>query len=125
MIERDQRYLLKIVKKNRKINLQKLYEEFITFTSKNICIKTIRNFLHEQGFYGQIEAKKPFISETNRKKRLAWAKERKEQVNKWENIIWSDEFKFELFRGDDRRQVWRRPDERYNIEYLNPTIKSG
>ena len=75
MTKRDQCHLLRIVKKNRRINLQELRKEFITFTSKNICTKTIYNFLHEQGFYGQVEAKKPFISETNRKKRLAWAKE--------------------------------------------------
>lgn len=125
MTERDQRHLLRIVKKNRRINLQELREEFITSTSKTICTKTIRNFLHEQGFYGRVGAKKPFISETNRRKRLAWAKERKEWVNEWENIIWSDESKFELFRGDGRRWVWRRPDERYNIECLNPTVKSG
>ena len=70
MTERDQRHLLRIVKKNRRINLQELREEFITFTSKNIYTKTISNFLHEQGFYGRIGAKKPFISEINRKKGL-------------------------------------------------------
>ena len=54
-------------------------------------------------FMVRLELKKSFINKTNRKKRLAWAKERKEWVNEWENIIWSDESKFELFRGDDRR----------------------
>ena len=87
--------------------------------------KTIHNFFHEQGFYGRVGAKKPFISETNRKKRFAWTKEQKKQVNEQENIIWSDESKFELFRGDGRRQVWRRSDERYNIECLNSIVKSG
>ena len=60
MTKRDQCHLLRIVKKNRRINLQKLREEFITSTSKNICTKTIHNFLHEQDFYGQIRAKKIF-----------------------------------------------------------------
>ena len=52
--ERDQRHLLRIVKKNRRINLQELHKEFINSISKNICTKTIRNFFHEQGFYGQV-----------------------------------------------------------------------
>ena len=47
MTKRDQCHLLRIVKKNRRINLQELREEFITFTSKNIYTKTILNFLHE------------------------------------------------------------------------------
>ncbi len=76
-------------------------------------------------FMVRLELKKSFINKTNRKKRLAWAKERKEWVNEWENIIWSDESKFELFREDGKRWVWKRPDERYNIECLNPTVKSG
>ncbi len=52
MMKRDQCHLLRIVKKNRRINFQELREEFITSISKNICTKTIRNFFHEQGFYG-------------------------------------------------------------------------
>ena len=76
-------------------------------------------------FMVRLELKKSFINKTNRKKRLAWAKERKEWVNEWENIIWSDESKFELFREDGKRWVWKRPDERYNIECLNPIVKSG
>ena len=81
MTERDQRYLLRILKKDRKLNLYELHKEFVNSTSKNICTKTISNFLHEQGFYSRVSAKKPFISEKNRKKRLAWAKEREEWVN--------------------------------------------
>ncbi|GET52988.1 IS630 family transposase [Rhizophagus irregularis DAOM 181602=DAOM 197198] len=36
-----------------------------------------------------------------------------------------DESKFELFRGNGRRLVWRRPHEKYDIECLIPTVKSG
>ncbi len=78
MTERDQCHIMRILKKNRKISLQELHEEFVNSTSKNICTKTLSNFLYEQGFHSRVGAKKPFISETNRKKRLAWAKERKE-----------------------------------------------
>ncbi|CAB4400876.1 unnamed protein product [Rhizophagus irregularis] len=33
-------------------------------------------------------------------KRLNWAKERKLWINEWDSVIWSDESKFELFRGN-------------------------
>lgn len=122
--ERDGRQLVRILKKDRKINLQELNETFASSTSTNVCDKTISNYLHEQGFYGRVGVKKPLVTEVNRKKRLAWAKERKEWTDEWENIIWSDESKFELFKGDGRRWVWRQPHEKYNIECLIPTVKS-
>jgi hypothetical protein len=40
--------------------------------------KNLRNYLHEQGYYCRVGTRKPLISEVNRKKRLSWAKERKE-----------------------------------------------
>jgi hypothetical protein len=44
---------------------------------------------------------------------------------KWENVIWSDESKFELFGGDGKRWVWRQPHEKYDVSCLVPTFKSG
>ncbi len=41
----------------------------------DVSTKTIRNRLHEFGIKSYWSIKKPFISETNRTKRLAWAKE--------------------------------------------------
>src|SRR6185369_12341134 len=35
----------------------------------------------------------------------------------------SDESKFELFRGNGRRWVWRRPHEKYDVDCLIPTMK--
>ncbi len=58
-------------------------------------------------------------------KRLAWAKNKKDWTNEWENVIWSDESRFEVFRGDGRRYVWRTIQERYDPKCLIPTFKSG
>ena len=46
--------------------------------------------------YGQVGVRKPLVTKRNQIKRLNWAKERQEWINKWDNIIWSDESKFEL-----------------------------
>ena len=40
-------------------------------------------------------------------------------------MIWSDESKFELFGGNGRRWVWRQPHEKYDVDCLIPTVKSG
>ncbi len=125
MTERDVRHLTRIIKKDRKVNLQELREDFVSSTSTNVCEKTLSKYLHEQGFHSRVGVRKPFVSEKNRVKRLSWAKERKGWTSEWENVIWSDESKFELFRGNGRRWVWRRPHEKYDIDCLIPTVKSG
>ena len=50
---------------------------------------------------------------------------RKNWINEWENIIWSDESRYELFNNDSRNWVWRKKDEQYNIECLKPTVKNS
>ncbi|CAB4476100.1 unnamed protein product [Rhizophagus irregularis] len=125
MTERDGRHLIRILKKDRKMTLQELHENFVDSTSTHVCKKTLLNYLHEQGFYSRVGVRKPLVTETNRIKRLNWAKERKLWINEWDSVIWSDESKFELFRGNGRRLVWRRPHEKYDIECLIPTVKSG
>ncbi|GET52987.1 IS630 family transposase [Rhizophagus irregularis DAOM 181602=DAOM 197198] len=105
MTERDGRHLIRILKKDRKMTLQELHENFVYSTSTHVCKKTLLNYLHEQGFYSRVGVRKPLVTETNRIKRLNWAKERK---------LWINE-----------RLVWRRPHEKYDIECLIPTVKSG
>ncbi|GBC30911.2 IS630 family transposase [Rhizophagus irregularis DAOM 181602=DAOM 197198] len=105
MTERDGRHLIRILKKDRKMTLQELHENFVDSTSTHVCKKTLLNYLHEQGFYSRVGVRKPLVTETNRIKRLNWAKERK---------LWINE-----------RLVWRRPHEKYDIECLIPTVKSG
>lgn len=125
MTNRDVRHLTRILKKDRKVNLQELHEDFVNSTSTDVCTKTLSNCLHKEGFHDRVGVRKPFVSEKNRKIRLAWAKERKGWVDEWESVIWSDESKFELFRGNGKRCVWRQPKEKYNVDCLIPTVKSG
>lgn len=125
MTERDVRHLTRILKKDRKATLQEMHENFVSSTSTDVCERTLKNCLHEQGFYGRVGVRKPFVSEKNRKKRLSWAKERKRWESEWERVIWSDESKFELFGGNGKRWVWRQPHEKYDVDCLIPTVKSG
>ena len=122
---RDDRAINRILGANRRTNLKEIKENFIISTSKDISENTLRRHLHDIGFYGQAGVRKPLVSEKNRIKRLGWARERQKWSNEWDKIIWSDESKFELFRGDGRRWVWRMPHEKYDVECLIPTMKSG
>uniref|UniRef100_A0A4W5R3Q5 Potassium voltage-gated channel, subfamily H (eag-related), member 1b n=1 Tax=Hucho hucho TaxID=62062 RepID=A0A4W5R3Q5_9TELE len=50
------------------------------------------------GLHGRIAAKKPLLKDTNKKKRLAWAKKHGQwTLDRWKSVLWSDESKFEVF----------------------------
>lgn len=125
LTERDDRHLIRILNNNRRTNIRELCENFITSTSTNLSIITLKRYLHKIGFFGRVGVKKPFINAANRMKRLAWAKRRKNWKEEWEKIIWSDESSFEVFRGDGKRYVWRNSKEKYDPKCLIPTFKSG
>lgn len=123
--ERDNMHLMRILNKNRRTTIKELCENFISSTSTNISSVTLRRHLNKNNIYGRIGAKKPFVNAANKIKRLNWAKIRKDWGKEWENIIWSDESRFEVFGGDGRRHVWRNSQEKYDPKCLIPTFKSG
>jgi DDE superfamily endonuclease len=50
---------------------------------------------------------------------------RKNWITEWEKVIWSDESRFELFNNDSRNWVWRKKNERYQVDCLKPTVKNS
>jgi transposase len=125
LTERDGRHLMQILNKNRRTNINELHDNFISSTSINISKITLRRFLHKHKIYSQIEAKKPFVNAANKMKRLFWAKNKKDWVDEWKKIIWSDESRFVVFGGDGKRYVWRTTYKKYDPQCLIPTFKSG
>lgn len=43
----------------------------------------------------------------------------------WGSIIWSDESSIEIGKSSRRELIWRKPGERYNLDCIRPTFKSG
>ena len=43
----------------------------------------------------------------------------------WENIIFSDECKFNLYNSDGCSYVWRESNKRFDSKYIQPTVKFG
>jgi len=126
LTDRDSRTLKRIVIKNRFTPAREITNILNETTDNPICDRTIRNYLHEEGYYSRAALRKPFVSEVNRKKRFSWCRERKNwNVDDWSNIIWSDESKFNLHHSDGRQRVWRVPKEKYDVDCLIPTFKHG
>lgn len=116
------RLIARKVVQNPKITVDQLKNDL----SLTIGLTQIRQRIHEAGLYGRVVRRKPFISATNRRKRMAFAlKYRYKSLDFWQNILWTDESKFE-FKGSKRRvYVYRRPGQEYDNDKMQGTVKHG
>jgi len=121
--ENDVRQLKRVVTNDRRAALAEITNTFNQCREVQTSSRTVQRTLHAEGYYGRIAKKKPLISEANRKKRLEFARNTKNYTGEWNNIIWSDESRFELFVNDSSKKVWRKPHEKFNKDCLSPTVK--
>ena len=97
-------------------------------TSLNIVISesTVRRRLHEAGLYGRVARKKPYVNKINRGKCLEYARIRRDKHLGYGNdVIWSDESKFNLFGSDGKVMVWRTTTEELDPKCTVPTVQHG
>lgn len=103
LTDRDKRKIIKEAKSDRTMSLDELTDKFQESLNISISRNTIRSALHELGHYGRVAKKKPLVSEKNRKKRLFWCYKRRKWVSEWNQVIFSDESRFEIFNNDSRK----------------------
>ena len=88
-----------------------------------VSVRTVQRQLAEKGLNGRIAAKKPFVSNKNKTKRIQFAREHVQwSVSDWEKVLFSDESKFNLLNSDGIRYVRRPVNERYNSRYTGEEI---
>ena len=121
--KRDDRSLEKIVKRGRFRNLGELHKEWTQAGVKASRATTHRR-LQENGYKCRIPSVKPLLNPRQRKRRLAWAKERKNwTVAKWSKVLFSDESKFCISFGNQGPRVWRKSGEAHNASCLKASVK--
>ncbi|GFX23802.1 transposable element Tcb1 transposase [Trichonephila clavipes] len=104
---------------------------FVTASTSNtlgrsVSAETVRRVLRKAGYNGRVARKKPLIGMRNRVKRLTFAKEHILKPQQfWNEVIFSDERKFNIFGSDGRRMVWRKPNTSYHPKHTFPTVKHG
>lgn len=122
---RDDRRLLTIARTNRKTTLGSVSSEFAELTGISISQSTASRRLKGQGYKVCRCARKPLISQKNRKKRLIWCKENIQRSDEyWRSIWWSDESRF-AFVSDRPQNCIRRSTERFRPDCLQTTVKHG
>jgi len=122
----EKKLIIRKVKKNPRISAPEILADVSNEFKKTSSVQTIRNILHEDNYKGVYAKKKPYISQRNKSKRLAFARQHlsKDQAF-WDSVLWSDESRFNVFGSDGRRKVWRKPGESLKLKNLNPTVKHG
>jgi transposase len=122
--DRDKRCLVRVVLKNRRKSMHEISVAYNENAPTTASTRTLRRNLQKLGFHGRAGVRKPFVSETNRRRRLQWCKQRRNYtMQQWHSIVWSDESRFTLYQTDGRAWVWRRDNEKYQIDCQIPTVK--
>ncbi|GBM92328.1 hypothetical protein AVEN_136372-1 [Araneus ventricosus] len=115
LTKRDQRFIIRKFVKNPRFSALKVSAEFNEKFSSSITPETVRRVLRAAGLNGRSARRKFFVSAQNRKLRLSFAKS---MLNKpetyWNNVLFADESKFNIFGSDGRIMVWRRKNEELN-----------
>ena len=93
-------------------------------SNRHISTSIFLRILCESGL--QIAAKKPQLKDTNKKKRLSWAKKHEQwTLDWWKSVLWSNASKCEIFGSNRRVFVIRRVGEWLISACLVPTLKHG
>jgi transposase len=91
-----------------------------------VSSQTVRNTLKEASLKAVVKKKKPLLSATHRKRRLAFAlKHQHWTVEDWKRVIWSDETKINRIGSDGQEYVWKKKGEGLTSREVKGTVKFG
>ena len=104
-------------------NIQAVLNETRT---KPVSRSPVKRRLVEGGLKGRVAVSKPLLRSQNKQKRLLWARKFKDYTKKdWENVLFMDESKFEIYGNKRRIYVRRRTNEKFLSSCIKPTVKHG
>ncbi|GFU68728.1 transposable element Tc1 transposase [Trichonephila clavipes] len=121
-----ERRVIHQVKIDPKISAPKIAASTSNTLGRSVSAETVRRVLRKAGYNGRVARKKPLIGKRNRVKRLKFAKEHILKPQQfWNEVIFSDESKFNIFGSDGRRMVSRKPNTSHHPKHTIPTVKHG
>lgn len=123
---REETEIVRKIKINPRLSAPQLTAELFADHGKIVSAQTVRRTIKKRGFNGRVARRKPLLSERNRKLRKLFAREySKMDPTWWNDVIFLDESKFNLFGSDGRTMVWRKPNTDLEKKHLKPTVKFG
>uniref|UniRef100_A0A8C5PSH6 Transposase n=1 Tax=Leptobrachium leishanense TaxID=445787 RepID=A0A8C5PSH6_9ANUR len=92
----------------------------------SVSVRTIHRHLNELKLYGRGPRRTPLLTQRHKKARLQFAKMYLSKPKSfWENVLWTDETKIELFGKAHHSTVYRKQNEAYKEKNTVPTVKYG
>ena len=124
--ERSDRFIFKCANAGT-LTKAEIVNELKNQTNVKVCSKTIQHRLKEKGLIWKKKCKKkckkPYVSEKNRKARLAFAREHVGwSLDQWKRVVWSDESPFSL-HNQSPQYVWRTTDDNLTSRSMQSTVK--
>ena len=118
----DKRVLGCILSKNRRLPLAAIREKMYVKGSPT----TLRKAMKRIEFSNRVVAKKAFLSQEHKARRLAFAKKHWHWTTfDWKNVIWTDESSIETGKRLRLVKVWRKSHEHFSVDCFAPSFKSG
>lgn len=122
---RVNRRIVRMVEKEPRITAKEIQAE-LQGEGTSVSDRTIRRFLSESGLHGRRPRRTPLLKEKHKKARLEFAKMHIDKPQSfWENVLWTDESKLELFGKSHQLYVHRRKNEAFKEKNTIPTVKHG
>lgn len=126
LTDKEVRAIVRQVKANPASSAVKIAEHISQTSGKSVSASTVRRSLHHNGLHGRVPRKKPYVSKANQIKRINFAKKyRNQPFTFWENILFTDESKFEIFGAKKPPKIWRSANEAFNDKCVVKTVKHG
>uniref|UniRef100_A0A8C5LSX0 Transposase n=1 Tax=Leptobrachium leishanense TaxID=445787 RepID=A0A8C5LSX0_9ANUR len=125
MTARAQLRMLNEVKQNPRVSAKDL-QKSLAHANIFVDTSTIRKTLNKNGVHGRTPRRKTLLSKKNIAARLKFAKEHLDvPQHYWQNILWADETKIELFGKNPQHYVWRKKGTAHQHQNLISTVKHG
>lgn len=122
---RQDRFIRLIARRTPTINATQISNRLTNATGVQVSGQTVRRRLHEGNMRARRRACCPLLLRHHRAARRAWALDHLEWHLEWQNCMFADESRFTLHRRDGRVMVWRRPNERYREDMMEPRVAFG
>ncbi|CAJ0960326.1 unnamed protein product, partial [Ranitomeya imitator] len=122
---RGVRMITRTVSKNPRTTRGNLVNE-LQRAGTNVTWPTISNTLRHHGLRSCSARRVPLLKPVHVWARLKFAREHLDDPEEfWENVLWSDETKLELFGRNTTCRVWRKKNTELHPSNTIPTVKHG
>jgi len=110
-------FITTLSRRNRFMFSGKIARDLMNTTGTKVCLKTVRNRLRA----ARLKACRPYVgiplTHRYRQERLQWVLGHRPWTRRqWNNVLFTDESRFNVSFADDRIRVWRRRGERLHAD---------